>query len=312
MTPERFRQVRNLFEAALEKEPAARLAFLREAANCDEDLQQEVLRMLDAHAQKVTFIDGTLTTPIELRTDPLRMEGRNLRHWEILSEIGRGGMGTVYLGQRADGVYEQCVAIKVVTPASGSEEVVRRFAQERSILAALEHPNIARIYDGGTTEEGWPYFVMEYVNGKPIDLWCDEHRLNTSERIRLLQTVCAAVHYAHHHSVIHRDLKPGNVFVTEDGTVKLLDFGIAKLIRTEVDEKTALATRTGVRMMTPEYASPEQIRAEEPRLSPTSIHSASSSTNCSPGENPIVSRAVYFMKSLAWYARNPRARQAPR
>ena len=264
MTPERFRQVRNLFEAVLEKEPGARLSFVREAATGDEELHREVLRMLDAHARKVTYLDRTLTAaPIELRTDPLRMEGRRLGHWEILSEIGRGGMGTVYLGRRADGVYEQRVAIKVVTPASGGEEVVRRFAQERSILAALEHPNIARIYDGGTTEEGWPYFVMEYVNGKPIDLWCKERRLNSSERIRLLQTVCAAVHYAHSHSVIHRDLKPANVFVAEDGAVKLLDFGIAKLIRADEDEKTAMATRTGARMMTPEYASPEQIRAEE-------------------------------------------------
>ena len=264
MTPERFRQVRNLFEAVLEKEPDERLSFVREAANGDEELHQEVLRMLDAHARKVTYLDLTLTAaPIELRTDPLRMEGRRLGHWEILSEIGRGGMGTVYLGRRADGVYEQRVAIKVVTPASGSEEVVRRFAQERSILAALEHPNIARIYDGGATEEGWPYFVMEYVNGKPIDVWCNERRLNSSERIRLLQTVCAAVHYAHRHSVIHRDLKPANIFVAEDGAVKLLDFGIANLVRTDEDEKTAMATRTGARMMTPEYASPEQIRAEE-------------------------------------------------
>ncbi|MBI4911035.1 MAG: serine/threonine protein kinase [Acidobacteria bacterium] len=263
MTPERFRQVRNLFEAAIEKDPSARGAFLAEAADGDAELSREVQRMMDAHARRVTFLDGTLTAPIELRTDPLRMEGRRLDHWEILTEIGRGGMGTVYLARRADGLYDQRVAVKVVTPAAGSEEIVRRFSQERSILAALEHPNIARIYDGGSTEEGWPYFVMEYVNGKPIDTWCDEHRLNTSERIRLFRVVCAAVQYAHQHGVIHRDLKPGNILVTEDGTVKLLDFGIAKLTRAGIDDRTAIDTRTGIRLMTPEYASPEQILAQK-------------------------------------------------
>jgi len=263
MTPERFRQVRNLFEAALEKAPDARDAFIAEASEADAELQAEVQRMVAAHARKVTFLDGTLTAPIELRTDPLRMEGRRLGHWEILTEIGRGGMGTVYLARRADGVYEQRVALKVVTPASGSEEVVRRFAQERSILATLEHPNIARIYDGGATAEGWPYFVMEYVHGKPIDAWCDERRLNTSERIRLFRTVCTAIQHAHLHGVVHRDLKPGNILVTEDGTVKLLDFGIAKVVHTDAADRTAIATRTGTRLMTPEYASPEQLLADE-------------------------------------------------
>jgi serine/threonine protein kinase len=263
MTPERFRQVRNLFEAAIEKDPAARPAFIAEAAQSDADLEQEVHRMMDAHARRVTFLDGTLTAPIELRTDPLRMEGRRLGHWEILTEIGRGGMGTVYSARRADGVYDQRVAVKVVTPAAGGEEVVRRFSQERTILAGLDHPNIARIYDGGATEEGWPYFVMEFVDGMPIDSWCDKQRLNTSERVRLFRTVCSAVHHAHQQGVIHRDLKPGNILVTNDGTVKLLDFGIAKLMHTATENRTAIATRTGIRLMTPEYASPEQLLADE-------------------------------------------------
>jgi serine/threonine protein kinase len=263
MTPERFRQVRNLFEASLEKAPADRAPFLNDAAQSDPDLLAHVNRMLLAHEAKVTFLDGSDTAPAELRTDPRRMEGRRLGPYEILREIGRGGMGTVYLARRSDGLFEQQVAIKVVTPDSAGRDVIERFEQERAILASLEHPNIARLYDGGSTEDGWPYFVMEYVNGKPIDLWCDERKLNITDRIRLFRSVCDAVHYALEHRVIHRDLKPGNILVTDDGTVKLLDFGIAKLVHVDPDQRTAVATRTGMRLMTPEYASPEQIRAEE-------------------------------------------------
>ncbi len=263
MTPERFRQVRNVFEVALEKAPPERLAFLDEAARSDADLHAQVKRMLDAHENTVTFLDGAVAAPAELRTDPRRMEGRRLGHYEILREIGRGGMGTVYLAHRSDGLFEQQVAIKVVTPESAGREVIERFEQERAILASLEHPNIARLYDGGATEEGWPYFVMEYVEGKPIDQWCDNHRLSISQRISLFRAVCDAVQFALQRHIIHRDLKPGNILVPEEGMVKLLDFGIAKLVRVEPDQKTALATRTGMRLMTPEYASPEQIRAEE-------------------------------------------------
>ena len=262
MTSERFRQVRNVFEAALEKAPATRAAFLAEAAGSDSDLLAHVRRMLEAHENTVTFLDGGLAAPAELRTDPHRMEGRRLGSYEILREIGRGGMGTVYLARRADGLFEQQVAIKVVSPESAGREVIERFEQERAILASLEHPNIARLYDGGSTAEGWPYLVMEYIEGIPIDEWCDAHRLNISQRIRLFRVVCDAVQYALHHHVIHRDLKPANILVTEEGSVKLLDFGIAKLVHSDPDQKTALATRTGMRLMTPEYASPEQVRAE--------------------------------------------------
>ena len=265
MTPERFRQVRNLFEAVMEKAPADRQEFLAVAAASTGDgtLQEEVARLIASHERRVTFLDGTMTAAPELRTDPSRMEGRRLGAFEILREIGRGGMGTVYLARRVDGVFEQQVAIKVVTPGTAGPEVTHRFRQEREILASLDHPNIARLYDGGSTEEGWPYFVMEYVEGQPIDEWCDRQKLNVSERIRLFRTVCAAVHSAHQHRVVHRDLKPSNILVKEDGTVKLLDFGIAKLVRDADDARTELATATGLRLMTPEYASPEQVRQEE-------------------------------------------------
>jgi serine/threonine protein kinase len=262
MSPERFRQIRNVFEAALERAPAERSVFVVEAAQSDPDLEAQVKRMLEAHGSTVTFLDGSVTAPAELRTDPRRMEGRKLGNYEILREIGRGGMGTVYLARRFDGLFQHHVAIKIVTPEFSAHELVERFRHERAILASLEHPNIARLYDGGSTEEGWPYFVMEYVEGKPIDQWCDDHKLNVSERVRLFRTVCDAVHYALQRRVIHRDLKPGNILVTESGTVKLLDFGIAKLVRAEGDQETATITRFGTRLMTPEYASPEQIRAE--------------------------------------------------
>jgi serine/threonine protein kinase len=261
MNPERFRQIRNLFEAALERLPEQRIAFVDQAVKGDEGLQQEVRRMLDAHQQTVTFLDGVLAAPPALRTDPLRMEGRRLGPFEILREIGRGGMGTVYLARRADELFAQQVAIKVVTPESAGPEVIQRFLQEREILASLEHPNIGRLYDGGSTEEGWPYFVMEYVDGKPIDAWCDERKLNVTERLRLFQGICAAVHYAHQRRVVHRDLKPGNILVSADGAVKLLDFGIAKLVRSEPNGRVPM-TRDGMHLMTPEYAGPEQIRAE--------------------------------------------------
>jgi serine/threonine protein kinase len=190
------------------------------------------------------------------------MEGRRLGPFEILREIGRGGMGTVYLARRADDLFQQQVAIKVVTPETSGAEVIRRFYQEREILASLQHPNIARIYDGGSTEEGWPYFVLEYVEGEPINCYCDEHKLNVTERLMLFEQVCAAVEYAHQRFVVHRDLKPSNVLVTKDGTAKLLDFGIAKLLKGPGTETTSLQTRTGLQLMTPEYASPEQVKGE--------------------------------------------------
>jgi len=265
MTTERFRQVRNLFEAAMERSPAERRAFLASAAASSNDatLLEDVERLIDSHERRVTFLDGTMTAAPELRTDPSRMEGRRLGPYEVLREIGRGGMGTVYLARRADGMFEQQVAVKVVTPGTAGPEVIQRFRQEREILASLDHPNIARLYDGGNTEENWPYFVMEYVEGEPIDVWCDRQKLNVSERIRLFRTVCAAVHSAHQHRVVHRDLKPSNILVKSDGTVKLLDFGIAKLVRESGGAETELATATGLRLMTPEYASPEQVRQDK-------------------------------------------------
>lgn len=167
-------------------------------------------------------------------------------------------MGTVYLAERSDGVFHRQAAIKLVLPPFNSPIMRARFQQEREILASLDHPNIAKLLDAGTTEEGWPYFVMEYVEGKPIHLWCDENKLNITQRIKLFRDVIQAVDYAHRHLVVHRDLKPANILVTNAGVVKLLDFGIAKLLSPPSPDEVA-ATETLACMMTLFYASPEQV-----------------------------------------------------
>ena len=179
-------------------------------------------------------------TSNELPPDSPQSGGLCIERYELLRELGHGGMGTVYLATRADDVYHKRVAIKVVRHGAGGEEVVRRFRQEREILAMLDHPNIARLLDGGSTTNGLPYFVMDYVAGQPIDRYCDEGRLPVGERLKLFSTVCAAVEYAHQHGVVHRDLKPSNILVNQEGVVKLLDFGIAKLLNTEADKPRRL------------------------------------------------------------------------
>jgi serine/threonine-protein kinase len=193
-------------------------------------------------------------------TVPLRRPGldaeRRIGPYRLISELGRGGMGTVWLAARADEHFEKRVALKVVR-GSDSQEVFRFFRRERQILAGLEHPNIARLLDGGTTEEGLPYFVMEHVEGVPIDRYCDEHKLSVSDRLRLFEGVCSAVQHAHRSLVVHRDLKPGNILVTEEGVPKLLDFGIAKLLDPGVAGGVSAET---IVALTPDYASPEQVR----------------------------------------------------
>ncbi|MEP7353992.1 MAG: serine/threonine-protein kinase [Acidobacteriota bacterium] len=190
--------------------------------------------------------------------EPPKLEGRNLSGYTLIREIGRGGMGSVYLAERSDEMFHRQAAIKLILPPFVSPQVISRFRQEREILASLDHPNIAKLLDAGVTEEGWPYFVMELVDGQPIHRWCDEHKLNISQRVELFRGVMDAVGYAHRHLVVHRDLKPGNIFVTKDGVVKLLDFGIAKVVSSNV-AGIAAETITMARMMTPEYASPEQV-----------------------------------------------------
>ncbi|HEY0929484.1 MAG TPA: serine/threonine-protein kinase [Gemmatimonas sp.] len=186
--------------------------------------------------------------------------GRRVGPYRVLRLIGRGGMGAVYLAERADDAYRQEVAIKTLWRGADSDVLLHRFRSERQILAQLQHPNIAQLLDGGATEDGMPWLAMEYVDGTPIDAWCDKQLLSISARLDLFRQVCAAVHHAHQRLVIHRDLKPNNILVTQDGVVKLLDFGVAKLIETEEHEGTL--TGAGLSPFTIAYAAPEQLTGE--------------------------------------------------
>lgn len=188
------------------------------------------------------------------------MIGQRLGAYQIEREIGRGGMGTVYLARRADNVFQRRVAIKIIKRGMDTDFILRRFRHERQILANLEHPNIARLLDGGATLSGQPYFVMEYIEGLPFYIYCDTHRLSVGQRLDLFGHACEAVEYAHQKGIIHRDIKPSNILVSSQGVLKLFDFGIAKLLNPDLASESAPQTATSMRMMTLEYASPEQVQ----------------------------------------------------
>ena len=263
MNAERWQQVRSVLEAALPLDSAQRRAYLDRACASDQSLRDEVESLLDADQEAQSF----LQLPIDLRLKHAQQEsafwvGRRIGSYEITEIIGEGGMGAVYRAARADEQYQKQVAIKIVKRGLSTPFALARFRAERQILATLEHPNIARLLDGGTTDNGVPYIVMELVEGKPIDEYCAANQLSIEQRLRLFRTVCLAVQYAHQHLVVHRDLKPGNILVTADGTPKLLDFGIAKILDTGLFRAGAEPTVSFLRMLTPEYASPEQVRGE--------------------------------------------------
>ncbi len=256
-------RVKEVLALALEQPPGMRAALLDAACEGDLELRAEVDSLLAADAGAGAFIDRPALPWLDVpdSADGLAEEdpfiGRQLGPYSIEECLGRGGMGAVYLASRADKEFEHRVALKMIRRGMDSELVVRRFRHERQILATLNHPHIARLFDGGTTPEGLPYFVMEYVAGTPIDRYADEHRLSTTERLRLGLRVFDAVQHAHDHQIVHRDLKPGNVLVTADGQPKLLDFGIAKILDPGNEADSTLTSLA--RPMTPEYASPEQI-----------------------------------------------------
>jgi len=258
VSDERWRRIDDLFHRVLALPDAERDAFVAEAAGDDPALLAEVGRLLRAHRAAGP---GFLDTPADARElaedDTASLAGRQIGVYRLIHEIGRGGMGSVYLAERADRQYEKRLAIKLVKRGMDSDSVLRRFRAERQILASLDHPNIARLLDGGTTDDGHPYFVMELVEGLPIDKYAEVEGLSVEARLELFRQVCAAVSYAHQHLVIHRDLKPSNILVTADGTAKLLDFGIARILDDSHPDTPSTVTALG--LMTPEYASPEQI-----------------------------------------------------
>src|SRR3989449_4643195 len=270
MNPERWNTLKELFGAALELDPGKRSAFLRDACGSDESLRAELESLLASYKRTATSEEKP-SPSVDPGLFPGTLIGQRLGSYQVLHEIGHGGMAVVYAAVRADDEYRKTVAIKVVLPGLGSEDILRRFRNERQTLATLDHPNIVRLLDGGTTEQGLPYLVMEYVDGVPIDQYCDSRRLSTSERLLLFRTVCTAVQYAHQNLVIHRDLKPSNILVTADGTPKLLDFGIAKLLNPE-SAAQPLLTLPQLRPMTLDYASPEQFHGQ-PVTTSTDVYS---------------------------------------
>lgn len=264
MTPERWQRINEMFHGALVLEGRARSEFLVAQSAGDDTLRGKVAALLASHEQAEGFIQGSVfddAAQILVEDEAQAMIGRHIGLYKIAREIGRGGMGTVYQATRDDDQYQKQVAIKVVRRGMDTDLVLARFRNERQILAGFDHPNIARLFDGGSTESGLPYFIMEYIEGQAIDEFCDTQRLSTAARLQLFRTVCSAVQYAHQNLVIHRDIKPSNILVTPEGVPKLLDFGIAKLLHPETSPG-ASTTAIVQRLMTPEYASPEQVRGE--------------------------------------------------
>ena len=261
MRSEEWSKIEELLDAALELEPTARQKFL-DGLDAP-DLRREVESLLVCETNTNGFLDApALALSADFFDDDNQTDGlagQQVGPYRIIREIGRGGMGAVFLAERADGEFEQKVALKVVGRSFADTELKRRFRQERQILASLNHPNIARLLDGGVSKDGEPFLAMEHVEGMRIDVFADAQQLSTRERLGLFQQVCAAVQYAHQNLIVHRDLKPSNILVTAAGVPKLLDFGIAKLLDAEAD---GVHTVTALGVMTPEYASPEQVRGQ--------------------------------------------------
>ncbi|MCB0275871.1 MAG: serine/threonine protein kinase [Calditrichaeota bacterium] len=267
MNSDRWQRISEIFGEAITLPPQEREAYLSSVCQGDADLLREVYSLLAADSQGHSLLEGLAIDAIDLevgRPEQLQsaQAGESIGNYRILKQIGAGGMGEVYLAERSDGQFDQKVALKVLRKGMDSREIVQRFRSERQILAQLQHPHIARLLDGGVTPEGLPFFAMEFVDGLPIDQYCDENRLTVNERLKLFLDVCEAVQYAHRRLIIHRDLKPGNILVTREGVVKLLDFGIAKVITGGESDLSQTLTRAGMRIMTPQYASPEQFKEE--------------------------------------------------
>lgn len=257
MSPETWQKIKQIFDAAVELAPSAQVAFL-DSARLDTGARREVERMLAA--DYATVLDHS---PLATHSfaEGARLEGRRIGRYRIVGEVGRGGMGAVFAAVRDDGQFEQKVAVKVILSGLNTDTIARRFRNERQILASLQHPNIARLLDGGMSDDGLPFYVMEFIEGEPIDEYCRTRDLGLHARLDLFRQVCAAVSYAHRRLIVHRDIKPSNILVTPAGEVKLLDFGIAKVVSQTNGDERGTATQLG--LMTPAYASPEQFRGEQ-------------------------------------------------
>ena len=278
MSPEDWKKAEGLFHAAIELASSERKAFLDANDGGDAALRLQVENLLASDTSAGDFIESPVWTDsgvfntrdklaisdnIADRRFPDKYIGGTIGQYRIVKELGFGGMGSVYLAERSDGEFEQRVAIKLIKRGMDSDFVIRRFRHERQILASLEHPFIGRLLDGGTTADGEPYFVMEYITGETLFDHCDHSRLGIRERLALFRKICAAVDYAHERMIIHRDIKPGNIVINRSGEPKLLDFGIAKILDPDLIHESINPTASMLRMMTPDYASPEQMQGSE-------------------------------------------------
>jgi tetratricopeptide (TPR) repeat protein len=257
MSQPEWKRLRAVVERASELESDARAKFLEDACGGDGELRREAESLLAVETRSAA-LEPPESAKIERALDPEGSAPSRVGPWQLERRLGSGGMGAVWLGHRVDGGFAQRAAVKLIKRGMDTDDVLRRFERERALLASLEHPSIARLYDGGSTSDGRPYLVMEFVDGLPLDAWCARHGVTLAQKLDLFTRVCDAVEFAHQRLVVHRDLKPQNVLVTAEGTPKLLDFGIAKVLASESEGSTR--TQTELRMLTPQYASPEQLR----------------------------------------------------
>lgn len=270
MQKERWEQIESILDTALTLAGDERTTYVEQACGDDQKLLEEVYAILEAaeESERTRFLENFVSESDQLIKDLSKSSadddwiGTRIGPFSITGQLGSGGMGAVYKAKRVDGQFQQEVAIKLLQKGIQSKETLRRFRQEQEILATLKHSNIAQLYDGGITDDGLPYLIMEYVDGVAIDQYCNDHKLTIDQRIELFTDVCKAVQFAHANLVIHRDLKAQNIFVNSEGTVKVLDFGIAKLLDPKLTEQTLLITRPGQKFWTPQYAAPEQVKGE--------------------------------------------------
>lgn len=282
MDLERWKTIEDIFQDALDLDASEREKFIDEKCAGDAELRAEVEKLIDRYETDESFLESPVWTDSRLFQPSLKQQiasslddeivsrngkesfiGRQVGAFRLVRELGKGGMGMVYLAERADGEFQQKVAVKLIKRGMDLDFIVKRFRHERQILANLNHPNIARLLDGGTTQDDLPYFVMEFVEGVPFLKFSEKNKLELREKLELFLAVCEAVSYAHRRKIIHRDIKPSNIIVTDEGTPKLLDFGIAKILDPDLIHESVMPTGTQMRLMTPEYASPEQVRGDE-------------------------------------------------
>jgi serine/threonine protein kinase len=259
MDADRWRRIEDLFFGALDHQQSERTAFLDAQCNGDAELRREIEGMLAAEEKAAVRLAGAVGGAVRSLAETVPA-GSRIGPYLILEVIGEGGMGVVYRARRSDDVFKKDVAIKVVKRGMDTDAILRRFRHERRILASLEHPYIARVLDGGSTENGLPYLVMEYVDGQPVTTHSNQRGLGLRERLQLFEKICEAVEHAHRNLIVHRDLKPSNIQVDKQGHPRLLDFGIAKIL--DETDSALLLTTINQRLFTPAYASPEQVKGE--------------------------------------------------